>query len=155
MASWSIPVLGFHRIPGSHRNNRRARIHLLQTRTRRILSVRLRFLPVRLPIPTLLHLRSLLDRPLAHLSMEMGILAQILGKRMGLRRPRLLHPQRTIRTRRDLKGTIRTDGPRSSTEHARNVARARWGDMSVPSPEFFQKANCGLSIRCTKLLGEA
>ncbi len=132
-ASWSILPLGFHRIPRSHRNNHSTRIHLLQTNSHSILSLWLCVLPVRLPIPPILHLRSLLDRPLALLPMEMGLLTPLLG-RMGLRRPRILHPQRTIRPWRNHKGPVRPDDARpTNTQPSRLGTNSQLGHAIAPS----------------------
>jgi hypothetical protein len=116
MASRSILLLW---IPSPHSSNRNHRSPVLglQTHDSGILSVRFRVLPRSL-LRILLDIRSLLVH-------QMDLLAQKMGIRMGFgilrapilgqRRPCILHPTRTIRQRRDHKGTIRPDDTRPRT----------------------------------------
>jgi hypothetical protein len=121
-ASWSILSLGFRRTHRGHWNNCRAWFHLLQTSSSRVLSCRLRVLPVRIPFPTVLPLRRFLGRPMALLPLEMGLLTPLLG-RIGLRRPRLLYTQRTIRARRDHQRPVRPDDARPSATQPSSLGR--------------------------------
>src|SRR6266487_5891508 len=102
-ASWSVLPLGFHCFPRNHRNNSRDRTNLQTLGC--VLSRRLWLLPVRL-LRLLLDLRHLLGRPVALLPMALGLFSTLLGRRLGLWRPRLLHTTGKIRPRRNHEGPV-------------------------------------------------
>jgi hypothetical protein len=134
--SQSIFHLGIYCLPRNYRNHSRSRTDILQTNRRSLLPVRFRLLPVRLLLRVLLDLRYLLVRPLALLALEVGLLTPILG--LGLRRPRLLHPQRTIRTGRDHKGPVRSVDARSTNAQPTSlIGKDRAESYRVP-PRFFE-----------------
>ena len=130
MASWTIPPLWIHRLPRSHRNNSRHRPPIPASH-RSLLSVHLGILPVRVLLHILLDLRYLLVHPVPILALEMGHGAKILGARMGVRRPSILHPPGTIRTGRDHQRPVRPDDARPPTAQPGPLTRPSLGEAKI------------------------
>ena len=133
--SRSILHLGIHCLPRSHRNYRRNRTDILQTSRSRLLSVQIRILPVRVLLRVLL---PLLPAKMAILAMEVGLFTPLLG--LELRRPRLLHPKRTIRAGRNHQRPVRPDDARPTTARPSSLERRTLVDegqfLSSPFPLY-------------------
>ncbi len=133
--SRSILHLGIHCLPRSHRNHCRNRADILQTSRNRLLSVQLRILPVRFLLRVLL---GVLPAKMALLALEVGLFTPLLG--LELRRPRLLHPKRTIRAGRNHQRPVRPDDARPTTARPSSLERRTLVDegqfLSSPFPLY-------------------